>query len=118
MFLSTNSKTLNSIVVVVLYYFISLRSVAHIVFIEYDHLFLLILLYYQVELRVSTAVWNSSIPYLYKYVHLISVLLYHSQSLVHMSREPINVLLQRRYHSHKTITIYYYTTIINTIYNF
>jgi len=94
MFGGTDSKTLDSIVIVILNDFIRFFRVAQIVLVEYDHFFLLSLLYNEVELWIATAVRYSRISNLQKHIDLMCVLFDDSQCFFHMPWKPVDMLLE------------------------
>jgi hypothetical protein len=72
--LRTHCKTPYSVVIVILYDFVGLGSITEIVFVEDYQLLLLASFDNQIELRVSTAVWNTGISDLHEDVDLVRAL--------------------------------------------
>lgn len=93
MFLRADCEALESIVIVILDNLISLGCVAQIIFVENDYLFFLVLLNYQVEFRITAAVWDPCISNLYEDIYLVAILFDLPQGLLHVSWEPVYMVL-------------------------
>jgi hypothetical protein len=94
MIFGADSKTLDSVIIIILDNSISFDFVTEIVLVENYNFLLLVLLYYLVELGVAAAVGNPCISDLQEDVHLVAVLLDQPQSLLHVPWEPVYVVFQ------------------------
>lgn len=94
MFLTANSKALNPVIVIILDDLICLALVAKIVLVEDYQLLLLVLLYDEIELRVSAAVWNTCVSDLHEDVDFVCVFFDKTKGLLHVAGEPVDVIFE------------------------
>jgi hypothetical protein len=94
MVLTADGKAANTVIVIVLNDLVGLGSIAQVVLVEDYQLLLLIALDDEVELGVATAVGDAGIPDLHKDIHLMRVLFDQPQGLLHVSRKPVDVVLE------------------------
>lgn len=100
MFLTTDSKAPDAVIVVILDDLVGLALVAEIVLVEDYQLLFLVLLYDQVEFWVSAAVGDTGIADLHEDVHLVRVLFDQTKGLLHVAWEPVYVVFEVLDHVH------------------
>lgn len=98
--LAAYSKTFDTIVIIVFYYFVRLDRVTEVILVEYNQLLLLILFDNKVELWISATIWYPCISNFQKYIYFVCTFFDLPQGSLHMSRKPVDMIFEIFDHIH------------------